>query len=85
MMVQSEEAILCSECGRAVDEFTAIAERWRYFSDGCGELLPYCPACARREFAEDAPASGLVPLPRSAVASMISCAPASSRTTERRS
>ena len=24
----------------AVDEFTAIAERWGYWSDGTGELLP---------------------------------------------
>ncbi len=45
------------ECGREVDEFTAIAEWWGYWSDGCGELLPFCPECARREFAPDAPAS----------------------------
>jgi hypothetical protein len=39
-------AIRCAECKCEVDEFTAIAERWRYYSDGCGDLLPYCPACA---------------------------------------
>jgi hypothetical protein len=53
------EPIRCSECHREVDEFTAIKERWGYWSDGCGELLPFCPECARREFAPDAPASGL--------------------------
>jgi hypothetical protein len=28
---------------REVDEFTAIAEKWRYWSDGVGELVPFCP------------------------------------------
>jgi hypothetical protein len=45
-------ALHCSECHRDVDEFTAIAERWGFWSDGCGELLPYCPECAKREFAD---------------------------------
>jgi hypothetical protein len=36
---------------REVDEFTAITEEWGYWSDGVGELVPYCPNCARREFA----------------------------------
>jgi len=52
-----DDAVLCSECRREVDEFTAIAERWGFWSDGCGELLPFCPECDRREFAPDAPAS----------------------------
>jgi hypothetical protein len=38
-----------------VDEFTAMAERWGLWSDGCGELLPFCPECTTREFADDAP------------------------------
>jgi hypothetical protein len=25
-------------------------DHWRYFSDGVGELLPFCPGCAEREF-----------------------------------
>ncbi len=54
------ETFACSECHREVDEFTAISERWGYWSDGCGELLLFCPDCARREFAPDAPAGGLV-------------------------
>ncbi len=57
-----DDAIRCSECQREVDEFTAIAERWGFWSDGCGELLSFCPECSRREFAADAPASALVPL-----------------------
>jgi len=56
-----EAAIRCAERGRSVDEFTAIAERWGRWSDGCGELIPMCPECARREFAPDAPASGRLP------------------------
>jgi hypothetical protein len=42
-------AIRCEEC--QIDEFTAIKERWGLWSDDCGELLPYCRKCARREFA----------------------------------
>jgi hypothetical protein len=38
-----------------VDEFTTIAERWLYYSDG-RDLYPYCPPCAEREFSENAPA-----------------------------
>jgi hypothetical protein len=38
--------VRCSDCRRAVDEFTAIVERWGFRSDGCGELLPFCPECA---------------------------------------
>ena len=49
----------CSECGRQVDEATEIAERWGYWSDGCGDLLPYCLTCAAREFGPDAPANAL--------------------------
>jgi hypothetical protein len=49
-------SIRCSECRRDVDEFTAIKERWGYWSD-CGDLLPFCQQCARREFAPDAAGS----------------------------
>jgi hypothetical protein len=45
-----DDAVRCTECHREVDEFTAIAERSRYWSDGCGELLPFCPECSKREF-----------------------------------
>ena len=41
-----DSEIRCTECKYAVDEFTAIAEGWWYYSDGCGEL-PYCPECSR--------------------------------------
>jgi hypothetical protein len=52
-----DDAVRCTECHREVDEFTAIAERSRYWSDGCGELLPFCPESSKRQFAPDAPAS----------------------------
>ena len=42
--------VTCAECGRTVDEPTAEQEGWGYWSDGVGELYPYCPECARREF-----------------------------------
>ncbi len=59
-----EGTILCTECGREVDKFTAIKDRWGYWSDGCGELLPFCPECASREFAPAALAGGVVPVRR---------------------
>jgi hypothetical protein len=58
-------AIRCSERRRELDEFTAIHERWGYRSDGYGEFLPFCPECARREFAPDARASGATGATRS--------------------
>lgn len=53
--------IHCEECHRGVNESTATKERWGFWSDGCGKLLPYWPECSRREFAPDAPSSGSVP------------------------
>jgi hypothetical protein len=47
----------CAKCCRTVVEFTAMAEKWRYLSDG-RELVPICPDCARRELALDVRASG---------------------------
>lgn len=29
------------------------SERWRYFSDGQGELVLFCPECPEREFGVD--------------------------------
>ena len=55
-----DTAIRCTECNYEVDEFTAVAKGWRYWSDGTS-LLPYCPECAKREFAPDAPASAASP------------------------
>jgi hypothetical protein len=43
-------SLSCAKCCRTVDEFTAMAEKWRYWSDG-GEFLPICTDCARRELA----------------------------------
>ena len=40
-------------------EFSAIAEQWDHCSDGC-ELVAFCPECAKREFAADAPVIGLL-------------------------
>ena len=50
--------VRCAECGREVDEFTAIKQQWRYWSDGLGELHPYCPECAEREFDHSVVRSG---------------------------
>ena len=51
--------IRCTECHRDVDGFTAIKERWKFWSNG-RDLLPYCPVCSEREFEPDAPATGPV-------------------------
>jgi len=60
----TDDAVRCPECRREVDEFTAIAERWGYWSDGCGDPLAVCPECSKREFASDAPASAASPRAR---------------------
>ena len=56
-VTELSENISCAECGREVDGFSAIAEKWGYWSGGVGVVVPSCPECARREFAPDAPAS----------------------------
>lgn len=45
------------ELRRPVREEDAEDLGWRYWSDGVGELHLFCPTCAEREFAADAPAS----------------------------
>lgn len=42
--------IRCAECCREADELLTIKDQWTWWSDGCGELLPFCPECAKREF-----------------------------------
>ena len=49
-------AVRCVECGREAGEEAAEREGWRFFSDGAGELLPFCPGCAEREFGTLKPA-----------------------------
>jgi hypothetical protein len=51
-----QSSVRCTECDRAVDEFTTIGERWLSYYDE-RDLFPYCPPCAEREFAPDAPPS----------------------------
>jgi endogenous inhibitor of DNA gyrase (YacG/DUF329 family) len=53
--------VTCSQCGETVDDDEAQAVRWGHWSDGL-DLYPFCIECATREFARDAPGSGLVPL-----------------------
>jgi hypothetical protein len=42
--------VLCTECGSDSDERWAVIERWTWWSDGYGNLLPFCPHCAERQF-----------------------------------
>jgi len=41
--------VTCTECDRP------IGDDGRGYSDGTGELVPYCAACAAQEFGEDTP------------------------------
>lgn len=56
-VAQTEPLIVCANCGRPVREADADALGWRFYSDGVGELLPFCGLCAHREFRPDAAAS----------------------------
>jgi hypothetical protein len=40
--------ILCEKCGRTIEPDEARAAGWRYWANGLGELLPFCPRCAER-------------------------------------
>jgi hypothetical protein len=42
--------VRCTGCDREIDEDEAQAQRWAYWFR-VGELYPYCPDCAAREFA----------------------------------
>lgn len=48
------DRIVCSECGKVVEMDEAEQARWRYYSTGVGDLLPFCPECAHREFGHPA-------------------------------
>ena len=56
-VAQPERMLSCSNCSNTVADREAKDAGWRYWSDGVGELLPFCPICAVREFSADAPAS----------------------------
>ena len=43
------ERVRCCGCDLEIDEAEAQAQRWGYWFV-VGELYPYCPACALREF-----------------------------------
>ena len=50
----AEVPLVCAECGRAPRDDENAADEWRAYSDGVGELHVFCPACAEREFGEEA-------------------------------
>jgi hypothetical protein len=49
--------VRCANCGCVLAEDEAQAVRWGFWSDGVGDMYPFCEECAKREFAADAPAS----------------------------
>jgi len=53
--MKEQDVIHCTECDRRVTGTAAATDGWTYWSDG-KDLNPYCPECAEREFAPDAPA-----------------------------
>jgi hypothetical protein len=59
--VGRDHTLRCAECHRRPRPDENPDDEWRVYSDGIGELHTFCPECARREFAPDAPASGLAP------------------------
>jgi len=50
-------SLTCANCAGTILECDAQAVGWRFWSDGVGELHLFCPTCAYREFAPNAPAS----------------------------
>ncbi len=39
------ESLICANCATTLLERDAEAAGWRFYSDGIGELLPFCPDC----------------------------------------
>ena len=56
-MAEPEESLTCANCSTTIHEREPEDRGWRFYSDGVGELLPFCEVCSAREFAADAPAS----------------------------
>ena len=57
-MPQTDILIACANCSRLVRESDSDGLGWRFYSDGVGELVPFCGLCAHRRFHPDAaPAS----------------------------
>lgn len=54
-MLNVLDVVACSNCAAIVDEADAKDAGWRFWSDGVGELVPFCGLCADREFRADAP------------------------------
>ncbi|HXH89413.1 MAG TPA: hypothetical protein VNI55_12505 [Gaiellaceae bacterium] len=51
------ESLTCANCASTILQREAEEAGWRFYSDGVGELSPFCEVCSAREFAADAPAS----------------------------
>ncbi|HXH89377.1 MAG TPA: hypothetical protein VNI55_12320 [Gaiellaceae bacterium] len=51
------KSLICANCSITILERDADDAGWRFYSDGVGELMPFCPVCIEREFRADAPAS----------------------------
>ena len=54
---RTETGYRASNCSSPILESETEAAGWRYWSDGVGELMPFCSDCIEREFKADAPAS----------------------------
>jgi hypothetical protein len=51
------ESLICANCASTILQREAEEAGWQFYSDGVGELMPFCPDCIEREFRADAPAS----------------------------
>ena len=48
----NDDSLTCGECGLHVSLDEAERTGWRLYSDGLGELLPFCAECDKREFGD---------------------------------
>ena len=46
----TDERLTCAQCGARASLEDAERDGWSLYSDGTGELLPFCAECSRREF-----------------------------------
>ncbi len=47
-MAEPEESLTCANCSTTILDRDAEGAHWRFYSDGVGELMPFCSDCGAR-------------------------------------
>jgi hypothetical protein len=53
MVALQPETVQCADCHCLLGEDEAQAVRWSWWSNGFGDVYPFCEPCARRAFSTE--------------------------------